>query len=114
MFKHLIRGAALLALVSGLAASFTSSASAADSKTVTVGYQTDIEPSKIAQAGGLYEKASGYKINWRKFNTGADVIAAMASGDLAGRIHRQQSACRGRYARFAAGNVFRCSRDWHG
>lgn len=82
MFKHLIRGAALLALVSGLAASFTSPAFAADNKTVTVGYQTDIEPSKIAQAGGLYEKASGYKINWRKFNTGADVIAAMASGDV--------------------------------
>lgn len=56
-------------------------AHAAD-KTVTIGYQTDIEPSKIAQANGLYEKDSGYRINWRKFNTGADVIAAMASGDV--------------------------------
>ncbi|MFT4511086.1 taurine ABC transporter substrate-binding protein [Caballeronia sp. 15711] len=77
MFKHLIRGAALLAL----AASFTSVALAAE-KTVVIGYQTDIEPSKIAQAEGLYEKASGYKIDWRKFTNGADVIAAMASGDV--------------------------------
>jgi len=59
----------------------TSLAHAAD-KTVTIGYQTDIEPSKIAQAKGRYEKDSGYQINWRKFNTGADVIAAMASGDV--------------------------------
>jgi taurine transport system substrate-binding protein len=58
-----------------------SSALAADN-TVTIGYQTDIEPSKIAQAEGLYEKASGWKINWRKFDSGADVIAALASGDV--------------------------------
>jgi len=77
MFKHLIRAAALLALAS----SFTSAALAAE-KTVVIGYQTDIEPSKIAQAEGLYEKASGYKIDWRKFTNGADVIAAMASGDV--------------------------------
>ncbi|CAG4898341.1 taurine ABC transporter substrate-binding protein [Paraburkholderia saeva] len=51
-------------------------------RTVTIGYQTDIEPSKIAQAEGRYEKASGWKINWRKFSTGAEVIAAMASGDV--------------------------------
>lgn len=67
-------------LVTGALVSI-SLAHAAD-KTVTIGYQTDIEPSKIAQAQGLYEKASGYQINWRKFNTGADVIAAMASGDV--------------------------------
>jgi taurine transport system substrate-binding protein len=56
-------------------------AQAAD-KTVTIGYQADVEPSKLAQAKGLYEKDSGYRINWRKFNTGADVIYAMASGDV--------------------------------
>lgn len=66
MFKPLIRVAALLAL----GASFTSMAVAAE-KTVVIGYQTDIEPSKIAQAEGLYEKASGYKIDWRKFTNGA-------------------------------------------
>ena len=62
-------------------ATLATSALAAD-RTVTIGYQTDIEPSKIAQAEGRYEKASGWKINWRKFSTGAEVIAAMASGDV--------------------------------
>ncbi len=54
---------------------------AADLK-VTIGYQTVVEPSKIAQADGLYEKALGATIDWRKFDSGADVIAAIASGAI--------------------------------
>lgn len=49
---------------------------------VTIAYQTTAEPSKVAQADGAYEKASGWNIDWRKFDTGADVIAAIASGDV--------------------------------
>lgn len=60
----------------------TASAAVAADKTVTIGYQTVVEPSKVAQADGLYEKATGWKINWRKFDSGADVIAALASGDV--------------------------------
>jgi taurine transport system substrate-binding protein len=71
----------MAALFASSAAFVTAPARAAD-KTVTIGYQTDIEPSKIAQAEGLYEKDSGWKINWRKFDSGADVIVAMASGDV--------------------------------
>lgn len=54
-------------------------ASAQDKK-ITIGYQTVVEPSKVAQADGLYEKALGATIDWRKFDSGADVIAAIASG----------------------------------
>lgn len=49
---------------------------------VTIAFQTGVDPSKVAQADGDYEKATGKKINWRKFESGADVIAAVASGDV--------------------------------
>ena len=48
-------------------------------KTVTIGYQTVVDPSKVPQADGAYEKAKA-PIDWRKFDSGADVIAAVASG----------------------------------
>jgi len=67
----------LLAAASLAAASFF--AQAAD---VTVAYQTTVDPAKVAQADGSYEKATQAKINWRKFDNGADVIAAIASGDV--------------------------------
>jgi len=49
---------------------------------VTIGYQTGVEPAKVALADGEYEKATGTKINWRKFDNGAELIRAMASGDV--------------------------------
>jgi len=49
---------------------------------VVVGYQTDALPSSLGIANGDYEKATGYKIDFRKFNSGADVFAAIASGDV--------------------------------
>ena len=49
---------------------------------VTIAYQTTVEPSKVPQADGDYEKATGWKINWRKFESGAEVLAAVASGDI--------------------------------
>lgn len=54
----------------------------AASEELTIGYQTAVEPSKLAQADGSYDKATGWTINWRKFDSGADVIAAVASGDI--------------------------------
>ncbi len=48
----------------------------------TVAYQTTVDPAKVAQADGTYEKATQAKIDWRKFENGADVIAAIASGDV--------------------------------
>lgn len=55
------------------------SAQAAD---FTVAYQTTVDPAKVAQADGAYEKASHAKIDWRKFDSGAEVITAVASGDV--------------------------------
>ena len=49
---------------------------------VTIGYITGIDPTKLAQAEGSYEKAIGQKIDWRRFDSGPAVVAALASGDL--------------------------------
>jgi taurine transport system substrate-binding protein len=48
----------------------------------TVAYQTTVDPAKVAQADGAYEKASNSEIDWRKFDGGAEVITAVASGDV--------------------------------
>lgn len=48
----------------------------------TVAYQTTVDPAKVAQADGAYEKAVKAKIDWRKFDSGAEVITAVASGDV--------------------------------
>lgn len=58
---------------------FSFSAQAAN---LTVGYQTGIDPSKVPQADGLYEKTIGQKIDWRRFNSGPEVVTAIASGDV--------------------------------
>jgi len=70
----ILTGAAILTL--------TATAALAADNELTIGYQTTIDPARVAQADGAYEKATGWKINWRKFDSGADVIAAIASGDL--------------------------------
>lgn len=49
---------------------------------VTIAYQTTVDPAKVAQADGAYEKATNAKIDWRKFDNGSDIIAAIASGDV--------------------------------
>ena len=72
MNRLLILGAALAALALP--------AAAAD--TLTVGFQTVVEPSKVPQAAGAYDAATGTTVDWRKFDSGADVIAAIASGAL--------------------------------
>ena len=71
----------LAALALGTAAlALTLPALAADK--VAIAYQTVVEPAKVAQADGLYEKAGAREIDWRKFDSGAEVIAAVASGDI--------------------------------
>ncbi|QJP98656.1 taurine ABC transporter substrate-binding protein [Pseudomonas fluorescens] len=49
---------------------------------LTVGYQTGIDPSKVPQADGVYEQTIGEKIDWRRFNSGPEVVTAIASGDV--------------------------------
>ena len=50
--------------------------------TVTIGVQSMFGPWKTASADKEFEKATGWKINWRKFDSGGDVVTAMASGDV--------------------------------
>ncbi len=77
MTRLLILGAALAALA---LPPLAVSAQAADK--LTIGYQTVVEPSKAAQAAGAYDAATGAEVDWRKFDSGAEVIAALASGAL--------------------------------
>jgi taurine transport system substrate-binding protein len=51
-------------------------------KTVTFAYQDMMNPWRWVQQTQEIEKATGFKINWRQFGGGGDVIRAMASGDV--------------------------------
>ena len=74
--KRLFTAAVGATLLAGASLGF-----AADKK-VVIGYQTDALPSSVAIANGDFAKATGYQIDFRKFNSGADVFAAIASGDV--------------------------------
>ena len=54
----------------------------AQEKTVTFAHQDMLVPLRLVMESGEVEKATGYKINWRMFSGGGDVIRAMASGDV--------------------------------
>jgi taurine transport system substrate-binding protein len=75
---------ALLAAASSIAivTSFGATSSRAADVTVNIAYQPIVEPSRVPQADGTYEKVTGAKVNWQKFDSGADVIAALASGSV--------------------------------
>ena len=49
---------------------------------VTVGYQGICNPWKWKIDAGVFEQETGYKIEWRKFDSGSAVMNAMASGDV--------------------------------
>ena len=51
-------------------------------KEVTFAHQDMMVPLRTVMESGELEKATGYKINWRMFGGGGDVIRAMASGDV--------------------------------
>ena len=54
----------------------------AQKKEVTIAYQQINGPFLVPIANGDFEKATGYKINWRQFDSGAKVATAMTSGDI--------------------------------
>jgi len=70
-------------MIAGLALALAASLPAWAQKTVTFAYQDMMNPFRWVQQQGEIEKATGYKINWRQFGGGGDVIRAMASGDVA-------------------------------
>src|SRR5271170_4026979 len=67
-----------LALLAGL----SQTPARAQTKEVTVAHQDMIVPFRAAIAAGAVEKATGYKIDWKMFGGGGDVIKAMASGAI--------------------------------
>ncbi len=74
-FKHLPRWIAAFTLtLAGVAH--------AQAKEVTFAHQDMVFPYRTVMESGELEKATGYKINWRMFGGGGDVIKAMASGDV--------------------------------
>ena len=76
MTKHLLKHLAVGLVALGLSAG---AASAAD-KSIIIGHFGTPLPFQAATAD--FEKATGWKIEWRKFGSGSEVIAAMASGDI--------------------------------
>lgn len=54
----------------------------AQTKEVTFAHQDMLVPLRTVMESGELEKTTGYKINWRMFGGGGDVIRAMASGDV--------------------------------
>lgn len=59
-----------------------SGATWAQQKEVTIAYQAINGPFISVIDSGDIEKATGYKINWRKFDSGAKVATGLASGDV--------------------------------
>ncbi len=72
----------LIQCVAALAMAVTGSAFAQAKKEVTFAHQDMLIPLRTVMESGELEKATGYKINWRMFGGGGDVIKAMASGDV--------------------------------
>ncbi|MEL6216701.1 MAG: ABC transporter substrate-binding protein, partial [Pseudomonadota bacterium] len=75
VLKRVMTGAAILAA--------SSVAASAQVKELTVAYFLEWPmPFQFAKVKGIYEKEMGVKINWRSFDTGTAMSAAMASGDV--------------------------------
>ncbi|EJJ28550.1 glycine betaine ABC transporter substrate-binding protein, partial [Rhizobium sp. CF142] len=72
----------LLGTAAAAVLTLTTYAAHAADVTLNIGYQPIVEPSRVPQADGTYEKETKAKINWQKFDGGADVIAAIASGSI--------------------------------
>nr|WP_153670305.1 glycine betaine ABC transporter substrate-binding protein [Phyllobacterium sp. SYP-B3895] len=63
-------------------ASLIASAHAEDTKKVVIAYQTGAVPYLVGIANGELAKGTGWDIEFRRFNSGADIFAAIASGDV--------------------------------
>ncbi|MFC5429469.1 taurine ABC transporter substrate-binding protein [Paraburkholderia denitrificans] len=80
--RRVVASLASLAVAVALVATFGAGAAhAADARReVVIACQDLVLPWRYAQATGLVEKATGYKVTYRKFASGAEVIRALASG----------------------------------
>lgn len=65
-----------------IAVALSFSATALLAAELTIGYQTGVQPSVLAQAQGEFEKNTQATLHWQRFNTGADLVKALASGQV--------------------------------
>lgn len=55
----------------------------AQARTVTIGYQDMLVPMKLMmESTDELERSTGYRVQWKMYDTGADVIKALASGEI--------------------------------
>jgi taurine transport system substrate-binding protein len=59
-----------------------STAAHAEDKTITIAYQTGFSPFVRAVASGEFNQIPGWKVEFRQFNSGAEIFAAIAAGDV--------------------------------
>ena len=72
----------LMSVIGGLVASAVAMPAAQAADNVIIATFGDPTPAQMAAHDGKFAAATGWKVQWRKFNSGTDVIAAMASGDV--------------------------------
>lgn len=78
MFGRFARRIAAAAVITGLAGT----GALAQEKSITIGHFGNATPMQLVAASDALSKETGWTIEWRKFQAGTDVIAAMASGDI--------------------------------
>jgi taurine transport system substrate-binding protein len=76
MFRSIIK------LVTGASLAVVALTGAVAAQTVVIGQFGNPTPMQVAVADQKFEAATGWDIEWRKFSSGTDVIAAMAAGDI--------------------------------
>ena len=77
-----MRKSIYLSILGLLATGLLSGVSAADAKKVVVAYQTGASPYVVGIANGDLARETGWDIEFRRFNSGAEIFAAIASGDV--------------------------------
>ena len=81
--KRIVTALAAGAMAFGVTATAASAASHSKLKEITVAYFLEWPmPFQYAKVKGIYDKELGVKVNWRSFDAGTAMSAAMASGDV--------------------------------
>ena len=65
-----------------LAASSLAAPAFAQNRTVTIGYQDLLVPMKLIVEAADLERATGYSVQWKMYDTGADIMKALAAGEI--------------------------------
>jgi len=73
---------ALVLVACGLALAPAGARAQTSSPRVTIGYQLIVNPWKVAIANGAFERATGWRITWKRFDSGAVVLSALAAGEV--------------------------------